>query len=170
MLRKTMGFVALCMLAGCTTTAPIAGSQTIGYRNIDSRDGAQVYVCQTGSCGDLSVGVHKTETLTATQAAEFTTGINSTTAQRLAKIAIEQEGAARGQNVRVSRVRDAKIGAFDGAQIDLILRARDGDRVNAGMVILQNDRKAEVFVVIADSSQRARSQARRLATVWSNSQ
>ncbi|MEL6437550.1 MAG: hypothetical protein AAFP99_12240, partial [Pseudomonadota bacterium] len=91
---------ALCItgalaLAACTQVIP--GAERAGFENVASEDGAQIYVCDTGSCGNLLIAVHKTEGVTAQEVAELDRFASSDFGRRLLREALASEASSRGE-------------------------------------------------------------------------
>jgi hypothetical protein len=171
MTRQTLSnlpkaLLLLVFLAGCTSTAPVRGAGDIGYRDIGNAGSNRLYVCTGSQCGNLSVVVHRTTSLSLSDAAEFETLVNTPSGRKL--ILRELAGVARskGDDARFGAVSKTSIAGRRAAQFGLTFY-EDGKKDASGHVIMILDgAKLQIFAAVNESSSRARAEARQFAQKW----
>lgn len=166
-LRLAAALAATFAIAACTMVIP--GAQQAGFDNVASPQGARLYVCETGGCGELLIAVHKTQPITAQEARELERFASSNFGRRLIQEAFAQEGQGRGENnLAVANVQETTIGGRKAISASISDRDTRNDDLRGHLIVVINGGKAEVFVTLSESSSRSRTQAFRLAHLWAS--
>jgi hypothetical protein len=166
LIANTFGaLLLLVFLAGCTT-APVSGAKDIGYSDIGSAGPNRLYVCTTGSCGGLSVVVHRTSSISSSEITEYEDLVNSPGGRALIQSELAKVSSNKGDNARVGAVSKTRIGGKSAAQFSISF-FENGRRDGSGHVIMIVDKgKLQVFAAINESGSRARAEARQFAQKW----
>ena len=161
---KALALVAV--LSGCTTTAPVSGAGDIGYSNVGSSGPNRLYVCNGPKCGDLSVVVHRTVSISQSEIAAYEDLVNTPEGRRLIKNELSNLSRKKGDEITVSSVSKTKISGRDAAQFNLTF-FEDGKRDAAGHALLIVEKgKLQFFAAINKSGARARAEVRQFAQKW----
>jgi hypothetical protein len=155
----------LLFLAGCTT-APVNGAKDIGYENIGSSGPNRLYVCTGGNCGEVSVVVHRTASLSQSESSELAALVNSSAGRKL--LLRELSGIAKRKDSEISfgGVSKTSIAGRSAVQLGMNFTS-NGKRDGAGHVILLVDNgKMQIFAAVSETAPRARAQVRRFAQKW----
>jgi hypothetical protein len=155
----------LVFLVGCTT-APVSGAGDIGYKNIGSAGPNRLYVCTGSTCGNLSVVVHRTTSISQSEVTEYEDLVNSPEGRRIIKRELANVGRNRGNDVRLGPVSKTAIAGKIAAQFNMVFY-ENGKKDGSGHVILiVENGKLQIFAAINENGSRARTEVRQFAQKW----